>query len=66
MEIDDDEEEEAIEKAQKDVTKKKMNDIESKVQLKNRPNPLKKRDLDGNIVDSSDPTRKPKKDSFDE
>ena len=43
-----------------------MNDIESKVQLKNRPNPLKKRDLDGNIVDSSDPSRKPKKDSFDE
>ena len=50
---------EATEKAQKDVTKKALNDIESKVQLKNRPNPL-----DGNIVDLSDPTRKPKNDSF--
>lgn len=66
MEIDDDEEEEATEKAQKDATKKALNDIETKIQLKNRPNPLKKRDLDGNIVDSSDPTRKPRKDSFEE
>jgi len=41
-------------------------DIEMKVQSSNRPNPLKKRDLDGNIVDLSDPTRKPKKDVFDE
>ena len=50
----------------KDATKKALNDIEMKVQSSNRPNPLKKRDLDGNIVDLSDPTRKPKKDVFDE
>jgi len=61
MEIDDDEEEEATEKAQKFATTKALNDIESEVQLKNRPYQLKKRDLDGNIVDSTDPARKPKK-----
>jgi len=66
MEIDDDEEEEATEKAKKDATKKALNDIEIKVQGSNRPNPLKKRDLEGNIVDNSDPTRKPKRDSFEE
>ena len=66
MEIDDDEEEDVAEKAKKDATKKALNDIETKVQSSNRPNPLKKRDLDGNVVDLSDPTRKPKKDGFDE
>lgn len=66
MEIDDEEEENATEKAKKDATKKALNDIETKVQSSNRPNPLKKRDLDGNIVDSSDPTRKPRKDGFEE
>ncbi len=40
MEIDDDEEEEATEKAQKDATKKKLNDIEPKFQLKKRTETL--------------------------
>ena len=61
-EINDEEEEEAADKQKKDATKKALNDIESKVQASNRPNPLKKRDLEGNIVDSSDPARKPRKD----
>ena len=66
IEINDEEEDEAAEKQKKDATKKELNDIEAKVQSSNRPNPLKKRDLDGNIVDNSDPSRKPRKDSFDE
>ncbi len=66
MEIDDYEEEEVAEKAKIDATKKALNDIEMKVQSSNHPNPLKKLDLDGNIVDLSDPTRKPKKVVFDE
>ena len=32
----------------------------------NRPNPLKKRDLEGNIIDKSDPDRKPRRYPFDE
>ena len=41
-------------KKKEDDTKKKLNEIEEKTQS-NRPNPLKKRDLDGTIIDSSDP-----------
>ena len=48
-----------------DDTKKSLNDIEAKAQG-NRPNPLKKRDLDGNLTDNSDPSKKIKRDSFDE
>ena len=63
--IDESEEEELEAKKQKEETKKALNDIEVKA-TSNRPNPLKKRDLDGNVTDKSDPDRKPKRDSFDE
>ena len=63
-EIEDYEEEEIERKKEEDDTKKKHNEIEEKAQS-NRPNPLKKRDLDGSIIDSSDPNKK-KKESFDD
>jgi len=63
-EIEDYEEEEIERKKKEDDTKKKLNEIEAKAQS-NRPNPLKKRDLDGAIIDSSDPNKK-KKESFDD
>jgi len=63
-EIEDYEEEEIERKKKEDDTKKKLNEIEEKAQS-NRPNPLKKRDLDGAIIDSSDPNKK-KKESFDD
>lgn len=63
-EIEDYEEEEIERKKEEDDTKKKHNEIEEKAQS-NRPNPLKKRDLDGAIIDSSDPNKK-KKESFDD
>ena len=63
--IDADEEEQLDEKKKKEATAKALNDIEAKT-LSNRPNPLKKRDLEGNILDNSDPTRKVKRDSFDD
>jgi hypothetical protein len=63
-EIEDYEEEEIERKKKEDDTKKKLNEIEEKAQS-NRPNQLKKRDLDGAIIDSSDPNKK-KKESFDD
>jgi hypothetical protein len=58
-EIEENEEEEIERKKKEDNTKKKLNEIEEKAQS-NRPNPLKKRDLDGAITDSSDPNKKKK------
>ena len=65
IDIEENEEEEIEKKKKEDDTKKALNDIEGKAQG-NRPNPLKKRDLDGNITDNSDPSKKIKRDSFDE
>jgi hypothetical protein len=61
-EMDSEEEEERKEK-KKD--KEVLNTIEGQTLNGNHPNPLKKRDLDvGNIVDSSDPTKKVKINPF--
>jgi hypothetical protein len=56
----------AEEEEKKDTKKEKeqLNTIEGQTLNGNRPNPLKKRDLDGNIVDSSDLTKKPKINTF--
>jgi hypothetical protein len=43
---------------------KKGKELLNTIEGQNRPNPLKKRDLEGNIVDSSDSTKKPKINTF--
>ena len=60
MEMDADEEERKEHKKGKEL----LNTIEGQTLNGNRPNPLKKRDLEGNIVDSSDSTKKPKINTF--
>jgi len=57
------EEEEEEEKDRK-KEKEQLNTIEGQALNGNRPNPLKKRNLDGTIVDSSDSTKKPKTNTF--
>jgi len=52
------------EKEEKKKEKEQLNTIEGQTLNGNRPNPLKKRDLDGNIVDSSDSTKKVKINTF--
>jgi hypothetical protein len=52
------------EKKDRKKEKEQLNTIEGQTLNGNRPNPLKKRDLDGNIVDSSDSTKKPKINTF--
>ena len=63
--IDENDEEKEEAKKQKEASKKLLDDIEKKA-TSNRPNPLKKRDLEGNVIDKSDPERKPRRDPFDE
>jgi len=57
------EEEEEEEKDRK-KEKEQLNTIEGQALNGNRPNPLKKRNLDGTIVVSSDSTKKPKTNTF--
>ena len=59
-EMDSDEEE----REEKKKEKEQLNTIEGQTLNGNRPNPLKKRDLDGNIVDTSDPNKKVKTNTF--
>ena len=63
--IDENDEEKEEAKKQKEASKKLLDDIEKRA-TSNRPNPLKKRDPEGNIIDRSDPDRKPRRDPFDE
>jgi len=59
-EMDSDEEE----REEKKKEKEQLNAIEGQTLNGNRPNPLKKKDLDGNIVDTSDPNKKVKTNTF--
>jgi len=52
------------ERKERKKEKELLNTIEGQTLNGNRPNPLKKRDLDGNIVDSSDSTKKVKINTF--
>ena len=63
--IDENDEEKEEAKKQKEASKKLLDDIEKKA-TSNRPNPLKKRDLEGNVIDKFDSDRKPRRDPFDD
>jgi len=63
--IDENVEEKEEAKKQKEASKKLLDDIEKKA-TSNRLNPLKKRDLEGNVIDKSDSDRKPRRDPFDD